>query len=174
MKCGSKWGRNHKCPPQIPLQVLEEFLDAMNIEEEFLDAMNIEEEDPEEEEISSEEDVLSLSLAATEGIQGKKTIKLQELIHNQEILLLVDSGSSSTFINTQTAEKLQYQLHDTQEVQVTMANGNILKSNKHITGVTWWTQGHTFSTTARVLDIKCYDMVLGMDWLEHHSPMWID
>ena len=164
MKCGSKWGRNHKCPPQIPLQVLEEFLDAMNIEEE----------DPEEEEISSEEDVLSLSLAATEGIQGKKTIKLQELIHNQEILLLVDSGSSSTFINTQTAEKLQYQLHDTQEVQVTMANGNILKSNKQITGVTWWTQGHTFSTTARVLDIKCYDMVLGMDWLEHHSPMWID
>jgi len=114
MKCGSKWGRNHKCPPQIPLQVLEEFLDAMNIEEEFLDAMNIEEEDPEEEEISSEEDVLSLSLVATEGIQGKKTIKLQELIHNQEIILLVDSGSSSTFINTQTVEKLQYQLQDTQ------------------------------------------------------------
>ncbi|RLN34410.1 uncharacterized protein C2845_PM03G18270 [Panicum miliaceum] len=167
MKCGAKWGRNHKCPPQIPLQVLEEFLDATNIDD-------VEEEEPEQEELSSEEEVLSLSLSATEGIQGKKTIKLQGLIHNQEVLILVDSGSFSTFINTQTAAKLQYQLQGTQEVQVTMANGNVLKSNKMIADVTWWTQGHTFTTNARVLDIKCYDIVLGMDWLEQHSPMWID
>jgi hypothetical protein len=37
----------------------------------------------------------------------------------------------------------------------------------------WWTQGHTFSTDARVLDLPHYDLILGMDWLETYSPMWI-
>jgi hypothetical protein len=37
----------------------------------------------------------------------------------------------------------------------------------------WWTQGHTFTTSARVLNLQNYDMVLGMDWLEQFSPMWI-
>jgi len=47
--------------------------------EEVLDAMSIEDGDEEDQEpvASSHEEALYLSLAATEGIQGKKTIKLQ-------------------------------------------------------------------------------------------------
>ena len=32
-------------------------------------------------------------------------------------------------------------------------------------------QGHSFSQDFRVLSLQSYDMVLGMDWLEHFSPM---
>lgn len=28
-KCGKKWGQHHKCPPQVPLHVIEELLDAL-------------------------------------------------------------------------------------------------------------------------------------------------
>jgi hypothetical protein len=28
-KCGEKWGHNHTCPPQVPLHVIEEVLDAL-------------------------------------------------------------------------------------------------------------------------------------------------
>jgi len=62
MKCGSKWVRNHKCPNQIPLSVLEEFLEAMNVE-------NTCAEDQDQDQTSSEEEMLSLSWSANEGTQ---------------------------------------------------------------------------------------------------------
>jgi len=34
-------------------------------------------------------------------------------------------------------------------------------------------QGHTFLSDAKILDLQCYDMILGEDWLESCSPMWI-
>lgn len=34
-------------------------------------------------------------------------------------------------------------------------------------------QGHSFISTAGVLPLKCFDMILGEDWLESCSPMWI-
>jgi len=102
MKCGGKWGRGHKYPDQIPLHIMEEVLDAMSIEDTSTD-----EQEPLDS--SSDEEVLSLSWSAHEGIQGRKTIRLQGLINNQEILLLVDSGSSSTFISAVAVHKLQFQ-----------------------------------------------------------------
>ncbi|WVZ54417.1 hypothetical protein U9M48_005213 [Paspalum notatum var. saurae] len=43
-----------------------------------------------------------------------------------------------------------------------------------VSDMTWYIQGHTFTSTARVLDLKCYDMILGEDWLEEVSPIWAD
>jgi len=102
MKCGGKWGRGRKCPDQIPLHIMEEVLDAMSIEDTSTD-------EQEHLDSSSDEEVLSLSWSAHEGIQGRKTIRLQGLINNQEILLLVDSGSSSTFISAAAVHRLQFQ-----------------------------------------------------------------
>ena len=86
----------------------------------------------------------------------------------------MDSGSSSTFISAAAVHRLQFQTEEASEVQVTVADGTQMPSKQMVKDITWWTQGHTFSTTARVLDLKCYDIVLGMDWLEQYSPMWID
>lgn len=38
----------------------------------------------------------------------------------------------------------------------------------------WFVQGHTFVSNARVLPLKCYDLILGEDWLEDYSPLLID
>jgi hypothetical protein len=54
-----------------------------------------------------------------------------------------------------------------------MANGQKVTSDQQVSSFTWWTQGHTFTHTTRVLDISCYDLVLGMDWLERRGPIWI-
>jgi hypothetical protein len=35
----------------------------------------------------------------------------------------------------------------------------------------WVCQGHTLLTDLRVLDLDAYDSILGMDWLDAHSPM---
>jgi len=45
--------------------------------------------------------------------------------------------------------------------------------NSIIPGLQWSSQGHSFSVDAGVLPLKCYDMILGQDWLEECSPMWV-
>jgi hypothetical protein len=54
----------------------------------------------------SEAEILSLSYCATVGIQGKKTMRLKATIQQQEVLVLIDSGSSGTFINTTVVQQL--------------------------------------------------------------------
>jgi len=88
MKCGEKWGKQHKCPNQIPLHILEEFLEAVQSPDESPDDNDLG---------SSDEELLTLSFAATEGIQGKRTMRFQGMVQDSEWLLLVDSGSSTTF-----------------------------------------------------------------------------
>jgi hypothetical protein len=41
--------------------------------------------------------------------------------------------------------------------------------------VTWYTQGHKFTTGLKVLPLSSYDIILGMDWLEkNNEKMWIN
>lgn len=144
--------------------MLEELWDAMQMEETV---------DYEHSSNTNDEDSLSLSVAATEGIRGKKTMKLQGLVNQQHLLILIDSVSSNTFISHAAVERLQCTTQPTAVVAVTATNGEKLPSTEMVPQVTWWTQGHTFSTPARVLDLTHYGMILGMDWLEQYNPMWV-
>lgn len=38
----------------------------------------------------------------------------------------------------------------------------------------WMVQQYRFHSTLKVLDISCYDMIVGMDWLQAFSLMKID
>jgi len=58
---------------------------------------------------------------------------------------------------------------DTISVQV--ANGGILHCSTHIPAVVWSIQDYSFSSDLRVLPLKHFDLILGMDWLESFSPM---
>lgn len=75
--------------------------------EELLEAIQEAEEDGKlTDGTSSDEELLSLSLAATARVQGKKTMRLQGNINGHEVLLLANSGSSSTFINSKLVQQL--------------------------------------------------------------------
>lgn len=58
-------------------------------------------------------------------------------------------------------------------MQVSLADGKSICSYQQIQGLKWWTQGCTFETDVRVLQLGCNDMILGMEWLEEQGPMWI-
>jgi hypothetical protein len=165
MKCGDKWERVHKCPQHIFLHIMEKLLEA--VQESSVD-------DSSSTDTSSDEELLSLSLSATVGIQGKKTMRLQGTFKGHEILILVDSGSSSTFISASLVQKLACTTEPIEAATVIVANGATLPCNTRVPNVTWCTQGHSFTMEARVMDLKHYDMDLGIDWLEDHSPMWVD
>lgn len=41
-----------------------------------------------------------------------------------------------------------------------------------IPALQWWTQHNTFSSDMKVLPLKSYDLILGVDWLEMVGDMW--
>ncbi|WVZ94744.1 hypothetical protein U9M48_040606 [Paspalum notatum var. saurae] len=113
---------------------------------------------------------MSISVWDANGTFGKQTITLSTFVGSHKVVMLVDSGSSHSFISEQLAE-LAYPL------EVRLANGAELLCSHELPCRSWWIQGHTFKTSFKILPLKCYDIILGMDWLEVNSPMevhWVD
>jgi hypothetical protein len=162
MRCGEKWGKNHWCPEKVSLHALEELLDILPIDS----VANSSSDD------SSEGEVYSLSQSAVVGVSDKKAIKITGTVKNRELLILIDSGSTCSFMSESTTTALQCVITLAQPIQITVANGEKLDCNQQVLN-TWWSQGHTFTSDVRILPLPYYDMVLGMDWLEHFSPLWI-
>lgn len=166
MKCGEQYNPQHRCPKQISLHVLEEVLELFQLEPQEGQASDSDSQ-------GSEEELLVISHCAMAGIQGKKTLKLPGFINNKEILILVDSGSSGTFISNKAVDQLNLPTVPVPALQVTVADGRKPSTDRKVTQLAW-TQGHQFSSEAKVLQLGCYDLILGMDWLEQFSPMWVD
>lgn len=57
---------------------------------------------------------------------------------------------------------------------VTIADGGQMSSNVIVPAAVWSDQGHVFTTDLRVPRLGCYDVILGMKWLESLGSMWID
>lgn len=87
------------------------------------------------------------------------------------MLLLIDSGSTHTFVNRAFVERANCQIDSAPTVHVRVANGQMLSSDAQVKGLQWWTRGATFTTDMRVLDFGAYDVILGIDWLQQFSPM---
>lgn len=130
-KCGEKYAPGQKCPKSVQLHVLEELLEVLQLQES-------DEMEKEEGNESSEEEELVLSECALSVVIGKKTIRLQGIIQNQELLILVDSGSSSSFIAEHVVDKLQLSTQDIVSTKVTIADGGQLCCTKVVPNVEWW------------------------------------
>ncbi|WVZ81498.1 hypothetical protein U9M48_028869 [Paspalum notatum var. saurae] len=165
-KCGGKWGLNHACPKQIPLHVVEELLEVFQLGETSTS-------DPGEEEDPTEEVVLSVTSPPHVG-STRKTMKLLGHIGKHQVLILVDSGSVGTFISEQLVSRLKLATEPCDNAVFKAADGGLMQCTQKVSGVQWFVQGHTSTSDARVLPLKCFDMILGEDWLEEMSPMWVD
>lgn len=102
-----------------------------------------------------------------------QTIKLQGKIQAHQVLILVDSGSSHSFVSTALASKLSGVVKARRPLKVRIADGGQLSCDLEISQCQWTVQGHKFTTDLKVLPLGCYDMIIGMDWLEQHSPMQV-
>jgi len=160
-KCGIKWGPQHKCPDSVSLNVVEELWQMLAEE-----VMVFEKEDSD-----SGDDPMALSAAAIEGTNSGKTIKLAYSVLHHKAIALVDFGSSHSFISEALASQLPNWKPLKKPIQVKVANGSILLCTHELVDCKWMTQGVQFQTTFRILPLTCYDAILGMDWLEQHSPM---
>jgi hypothetical protein len=172
-KCGDKFAPGHKCTKKesgngsTQLSSLESESDKGDfLPEELLNALELQV-------MLSGEDCF-LSLNAIFESQSTKVIHLRPLVNNQVLSILVDSGSSHTFLNSAMLTRVECNVVPTTCMPVRVANGQTVLSDKAIHGFEWWIHGLTFLVDARVLDIAAYDLILGMDWLELYRPMTCD
>jgi hypothetical protein len=59
------------------------------------------------------------------------------------MILLVDSGSTHTFVTKSFVERAGSQISPAAAVSVKVANGQYMMSDSHVSGLPWWTQGLT-------------------------------
>jgi hypothetical protein len=166
-KCGDKFQLGHKCAKSVPLHVVEELLQVMqsgsdsDSEDSSFDS-------------SDSESLMMLSAHATAGTTHSKSIRLQGTVQGKQVLILVDSGSTGSFISQYAADQLALLVAKVSKVTVTVADGGKTLCDTAVPLVKWQCQGNSFVTTLRVFPILGYDMILGMDWLDAIGKMWID
>jgi hypothetical protein len=90
-----------------------------------------------------------------------------------QVLILVDSCSVCTFIIQQLAQQLSVPTSACEPSQFVTADGSPMVCDKRTEHLQWSYQGHTFVSNVGILRLKCFDMILGGDWIESCSPMWI-
>jgi len=160
-KCGEKWAHQHKCPPTVQLHVLQEVWELFQLHADDNTSTD------------SSELCMAISQAALTGQSAPKTLKLMGSLQGHPMVILVDSGSTHTFVSATLAAKLSGASPVLTPLCVNVANGNQLLCHSEFVDISWSVQSYTFSSTLKVLPLHHYDMILGMDWLERFSPMQI-
>jgi hypothetical protein len=93
------------------------------------------------------------------------------MVGNQILLILVDSGSTGSFLNASMLSHLHCSAQQTTPVSVKLANNEVLQCTQWVPNLTWSIQGEQFHTPMRVLPLGAYDAILGVDWLKKHGPV---
>lgn len=90
------------------------------------------------------------------------------------MLILMDSGSSHSFISANFVDVANLQTVPMQSKRVKLDNGNTILADRKVSQLQWYCQGNTLCTDMVMLDMHPYDAILGFDWLQAHSPMQCD
>jgi hypothetical protein len=163
-KCAAKWSKDHKCAPEVLHAVhdLWESLLSADTEVPVPTPPNAD---------APEQLFLALSKAAVSGAPASRTVQFDGYMEHVPVHILVDSGSSSSFLSEDVAKQLSTQTLVAIHSSVQVAGGGLLTSFGILHNLSWTVQGVSFCSSFRVLPLKAYDVILGMDSLEHHSPM---
>jgi hypothetical protein len=166
-KCQEPWipGHNKTCKFRNQVHLIsiqdDNFSDEDNTDRVSSDEATLATEDPE----------LQISMHAISGTSSHaKTFPLFLHIGTHKMVALVDTGSTTSFIDPSSIEKVDITVANHDPVQVTAANGNILWTHAMTPSCSYSIQGHAFTSDFRVLELQGYDVILGCDWIYDYSP----
>ncbi|XP_066354763.1 uncharacterized protein [Miscanthus floridulus] len=168
MSCGEKWHQGHKCAPAIQLHALQEVWDLCQYI--FDDAECSEDTTP----VQNEQVFMLLSAAAAATPFHPRKLQFHSSIQNRAITILLDSGSTNSFLDTSVAESLSGVQPLQSPVSVKVASGASVACTSQIQCAEWYIEGFKFHSTLKILPIGTYDMIFGMDWLQAFSPMKVN
>ena len=120
VRCGEKWSRDHKCPEALQLHALQEFWDMCNSDEsECVDQATTEDDSVQ---------VFAVQvLASVAASTPVRSIHLEGTVQGIPVQILVDSGSTCSFVSTDLASKLTGGQSLAVPPRVRIANGNTIE-----------------------------------------------
>ncbi|KAD4180242.1 hypothetical protein E3N88_28833 [Mikania micrantha] len=106
-----------------------------------------------------------ISIHAITGVPSYSTMKIMGSVGTRPLHILVDSGSTHNFINSDLAAKLHCSTSTVKTMKVTVANGNQIDCVSLSKDFKWMMQGVWFNADVLLIPLDNYDMVLGVQWL---------
>jgi predicted aspartyl protease len=111
-----------------------------------------------------------LSLNAMKGQSGMGIIRFTGMIGNIEVQVLVDGGSSDTYLQPRIAQFLKVPIEPTPKFQVLVGNGESLTVEGIVRKLQIQVQGHELTVPAYLLPVAGADLILGSSWLATLGP----
>jgi hypothetical protein len=169
--CDDKYHIGHKCsrPKVYLLEGLEIEEGAVPAEQEGQIVEGDTLEVPEE-----EGELLEISLHAIVGAPAPKTMRLIGYINNLAVVILIDTGSTHSFLDPDVAKKAKLPAHEGRKLSVKVANGDSVPCQGYCAAVQVSIQGHSFSPKLYLLTLGGCSLVLGVDWLRLLGPILWD
>ena len=105
-RCGDKYDPTHVCAgkPQATVHALTVEDHSVELSPETLDLLELQD--------IAEAQQLSLSLNAMAGSSDGNTVQIRALVQNQVMLLLIDTGSSHSFVGSAFVDRIQCPVTD--------------------------------------------------------------
>jgi hypothetical protein len=119
----------------------------------------------------SEQLLLAISKSAVTGCPAPRIEKLLGCIQHHNVSILIDSGSTSSFITESLVQQLSNINTMPISATVRIDSGGILQSHEVIKLAEWVVASYVFHNDLSVLPLAAYDVVIGMDFCEAHRPM---
>ncbi|CAH9134345.1 unnamed protein product [Cuscuta epithymum] len=123
---------------------------------------------------SEEEVSFGVSMHALKGQVPTDTIKLIGNVKNNNLTILVDSGSTHSFIDHGAAKKINCEVEITNPLQVTVAGGGQIECNSKCPRLEWEMARHCFAASVGIFPLGGYDMVMGVDLMRKLGPIMLD
>jgi hypothetical protein len=101
-RCAKKWVYGHKCVANVQLQAIQEFWDLLSNDEAELETSA-----PTSPVSADSALCLILSETTLLGLESAKSMKLCGFIRGKQLVILLDSESSHTFLDAALADQLQ-------------------------------------------------------------------
>jgi len=101
-------------------------------------------------------------------------LRLPGKIHNKDVVVLIDGGSTHNFIEQSLVERFGLTVDNGVKLEVVVANHDKLACVGRVRGLTIIIQGYTITTDFFVLPIAACPIVLGVQWLKTLGPIEID
>ncbi|XP_027118691.1 uncharacterized protein [Coffea arabica] len=163
-KCGEKFSLDHQCKFRHLNFILED-----DEEPEFLDAIG-----EQDEYTGHPGQSVDVSLHALTSSIKRKTLKMQGLLKGKTISVMVDTGSTNSFLNSTLLNTMTLRTVKMTPLRATIADGTTISSELYCPNVTWSIQGYNFSFPLVIMELGTWDMILGLDWMVQYSPITFD
>uniref|UniRef100_A0A8R7QQI8 Uncharacterized protein n=1 Tax=Triticum urartu TaxID=4572 RepID=A0A8R7QQI8_TRIUA len=122
----------------------------------------------------SDMDLMVLSADTQTATGGSSAIRLDCQLAGHKVIFLLDSGSSHSFISDRLAAHVPGMQQLPKQQSVRIAGGGQLQCTHVIPQCLWSASGHEFDCDFRVLPLKHYDGIVGMDWLSSLGTMQVN